>query len=188
LKSFQSIQKKKQRYFFSNRKKNFENAFFGLEMTPKNAQTQKKMLSKREVVTEWLLRGPVPLPELCDLVCQYMLMFEGSSSQILWGFPPSMIQPEVSLLDDDRVALFHSSTLEVREMYTGNVLWTCVGHTKTISAVVDLGQGLIASSEFGGMVRVWRQNVCVREIPCANLQDHCSSRRPPRILHAQFTR
>jgi hypothetical protein len=127
------------------------------------------MLSKREVVTEWLLRGPVPLPELCDLVCQYMLMFEGSSSQILWGFPPSIIQPEVSLLDNDRVALFYRSTLEVRDMYTGHILWTCVGHTKFIGAVVDLGSGLIASSEFGGVVRIWRQHVCVREIPVQNL-------------------
>jgi hypothetical protein len=117
-----------------------------------------------------------------------MLLFEGLSSCKLWEFSPFMIQPEISLLNNDRVALFCKSTLEVREMHTGHILWTCVGHTKPISAVVDLGQGLIASSEFGGMVRVWRQNVCVREIPCANLQDHCSSRRPPRILHAQFTR
>ena len=122
------------------------------------------MRSKREVTTEWLLQGPVPLPELCDLICEYMLLFEGLSSCKLWEFPPFMIQPEISLLNNDRVALFCKSTLEVREMHTGHILWTCVGHTKPISAVVDLGSGLIASSEFGGVVRIWRQHVCVREI------------------------
>ena len=123
------------------------------------------MRSKRDDVTQWLLQGPVPLSELCDLVRQYMLMFEGVSSCKLWQFPPSIIRPEISLLDHDRVALFCKSTLEVREMYTGHILWTCVGHSKNISAVVDLGHDLIATSEFGGAVRVWRQSVCITEIP-----------------------
>jgi hypothetical protein len=122
-------------------------------------------MSKRDVATKWLLRGPVALPELCDLVCKYMLVFEGLPSDKLWDFPPSIVRREISLLDNDRVALFYGSTLEVREMYTGAILWTCVGHTRCISAAVDLGHGLIASSEFGGPLRVWRQSICITEIP-----------------------
>ena len=30
--------------------------------------------------------------------------------------------------------------------------------------MVDLGSGLIASSEFGGVMRIWRHHLCVREI------------------------
>lgn len=83
----------------------------------------RQMMSKRDAATEWLLRGPVALPELCDLICKCMLAFEGLSSEKLWDFPPSIIKPEISLLDNDRVALFYRSTLEVREIYTGVILW-----------------------------------------------------------------
>jgi WD40 repeat protein len=103
-------------------------------------------------VCNFLEHGPLPVKDLCGIIMEYSLHFEGERSMILNGHTRNVFA--LAALPDGKLASC-SWDMTVRVWEDGACLLTLEGHTGQTTALAVLPDGKLASGSADRTVRVW---------------------------------
>ena len=126
--------------------------------TKKRAQSSRHS-AKLTQLASFLVEGPLPLKDLCDIILEYGTEFEGRRLREIkfrW-----LIDAWVELYDGMIALGCSDSMVRVLDFENGECVQTLAGHTSDVFSLAVLLDGKLASGSGDNTVRIWKDNACL---------------------------